>query len=210
MHRRRPGALLLVLSSLAAPPALAVAHSVISQLRPQYEGRTLRLRVDLRSSASAIEPNVMTMEGMGYAKKETPVLFGRLESVYLERLASEGGTRVSLTIYRSEDEIRQLRATAVPPPAITGIPTGMSPSPGFARSGSTSVILELSAPKSDPTAQQKQIEEMLGRVFYLDGDPPREDLEQFVRAHRGWPLPRLAAVTGLPEDDIRSLIMPEK
>jgi hypothetical protein len=152
----------------------------------------------------------MTMEGMGYAKKETPVLFGRLESVYLERLASEGGTRVSLTIYRSEDEIRQLRATAVPPPAITGIPTGMSPSPGFARSGSTSVILELSAPKSDPTAQQKQIEEMLGRVFYLDGDPPREDLEQFVRAHRGWPLPRLAAVTGLPEDDIRSLIMPEK
>jgi hypothetical protein len=199
-----------VLSSLAAPPALAVAHSVISQLRPQYEGRTLRLRVDLRSSASAIEPNVMTMEGMGYAKKETPVLFGRLESVYLERLASEGGTRVSLTIYRSEDEIRQLRATAVPPPAITGIPTGMSPSPGFARSGSTSVILELSAPKSDPTAQQKQIEEMLGRVFYLDGDPPREDLEQFVRAHRGWPLPRLAAVTGLPEDDIRSLIMPEK
>jgi hypothetical protein len=199
-----------VLSSLAAPPALAVAHSVISQLRPQYEGRTLRLRVDLRSSASAIEPNVMTMEGMGYAKKETPVLFGRLESVYLERLASEGGTRVSLTIYRSEDEIRQLRATAVPPPAITGIPTGMSPSPGFARSGSTSVILELSAPKSDPTAQQKQIEEMLGRVFYLDGDPPREELEQFVRQHRGWPLPRLAAVTGLPEDDIRSLIMPEK
>lgn len=201
----RPGLLILLLT-LATSTALAVPRAVLSHLRPQYEGRTLRLRVDLRSSASAIEPNIMTMEGMGYARRETPVLLGRLETVYLERLESEGGTRVSLTIYRNQDEIKQLRATAVPPPAITGIPAGMSPSPAFARSGSTSVILELSAPKSDAAAQQKQIEEMLGRIFYLDGDPPREELEQFVREHHGWPLSRLASVTGLPEDDIRDLI----
>jgi hypothetical protein len=190
----------------AAVPCVAVARAVLSELRPRYEGRTLRLRVDLRSSSSAIEPNVVTMEGIGYAKKEAPVLFGRLETVYLERMASEGGARVSLTVYRNEDEIKQLRATAVPPPAITGIPTGMSPSPGFARSGSTSVILELSAPKSDPSTQQRQIETLLGKLFYLDGDPTREELEQFVRQHHGWPLPRLAAVTGLPEEDIRRLI----
>jgi hypothetical protein len=203
---RRGVHLLLACSLCAAPAALAVPRAVLSPLRPQYEGRTLRLRVDLRSSTSAIEPNVMTMEGMGYARRETPVLFGRLETVYLERMASEGGTRVSLTVYRNEDEIKQLRAIAAPPPAITGIPAGMSPTPGFARSGSTSVILELSAPKSDPAAQQKQIEEMLGRIFYLDGDPSREELEAFVKEHHGWPLPRLAAVTGLPEDDIRRLI----
>ena len=203
-------ALALVPAFAATAPSLAVPRAVISDLRPRYEGRTLRLRVDLRSSASAIEPNIVTMEGIGYAKKEAPVLFGRLETVYLERLASEGGTRISLTVYRNEDEIRQLRATAVPPPAITGIPTGMSPNPAFARSGSTSVILELTAPKSDPSAQQRQIETMLGKLFYLDGDPTREELEQFVREHRGWPLPRLAAVTGLPEDDIRSLIAQEK
>jgi hypothetical protein len=190
----------------AAVPCLAVAHAVLSELRPRYEGRTLRLRADLRSSASAIEPNVMTMEGMGYAKKEAPVLFGRLETVYLERMASEGGTRISLTVYRNQDEIKQLRATAVPPPAITGIPTGMSPNSAFARSGSTSVILELTAPKNDPYAQQREIETMLGKLFYLDGDPTREELEQFVREHHGWPLPRLAAVTGLPEDDIRSIL----
>jgi hypothetical protein len=199
----------LLAGFLLLSPVLAVPRAVISQLRPQYEGRTLRLRVDLRSSTTAIEPNIMTMEGMGYAKREAAVLFGRLETVYLERLASEGGTRVSLTVYRNEDEIKQLRATAIPPPAISGIPTGMSPTPSFARTGSTSIILELSAPKSDPAAQQKQIEDMLGRIFYLDGDPSREELEQFVREHRGWPLARLAAVTGLPEDDIRPLIQPQ-
>jgi hypothetical protein len=208
--RRLPGLVVAVVTAAgvlaAAVPCFAVAHAVISELRPRYEQRTLRLRVDLRSSASAIEPNVMTMEGIGYAKKEAPVLFGRLETVYLERMASEGGTRVSLTVYRNEDEIKQLRATAVPPPAITGIPAGMSPSTGFARSGSTSVILELTVPKNDPTAQQREIETMMGKLFYLDGDPTHEELEQFVREHHGWPLPRLAAVTGLRESDIRSIL----
>jgi hypothetical protein len=208
--RRLSGFVVAVVTAVGAlaavVPCLAVARAVLSELRPRYEQRTLRLRVDLRSSASAIEPNVMTMEGMGYAKKEAPVLFGRLETVYLERMASEGGTRVSLTVYRNEDEIKQLRATAVPPPAITGIPTNMSPGTAFARSGSTSVILELTAAKSDPAAQQREIETMLGKLFYLDGDPSREELEQFVREHHGWPLPRLAAVTGLPESDIRSIL----
>jgi hypothetical protein len=211
MHRRFRSAVVVATvcyALAAAVPCFAVARAVLTHLRPQYEGRTLRLRVDLRSSASSIEPNVMTMEGIGYARKEAPVLFGRLETVYLERMESEGGTRVSLTIYRNEDEIKQLRATAVPPPAITGIPTGMSPSPSFARSGSTSVILELSAPKNDQAAQSKQIEDLLGRLFYLDGDPSREELEQFVREHRGWPLPRLAAVTGLREEDIKPLLSP--
>jgi hypothetical protein len=214
VRRRRPRSgvpapvsVFLVLALVAAAaPAGAVPRDVVNEARGVYEGRTLRLRLDLRSASSGIEPNVLTLEGMGYARDDAPVLFGRLETVYVERLASEGGDRLSLTIYRSLEEMRQLRATAIPPPTMGGTPIGMQPMSGFARTGSTMVIFDLLAGKKDPAGQRGEIDTLMKRLFYVDDAPDRADLEDFVRHHRGWPVPRLAQVTGLPPEEIRTLL----
>ena len=195
-----------LLAVAGSPPVLGVARDVVNEARSAYEGRTLRLRLDLKSAASAIEPNVLTLEGIGYGRPDAPVLFGRLETVYLERVASEGGDRLSLTVYRSREEMQQLRATAIPPPTIGGTPIGMQPMSGFARTGSTMVIFELLAKKKDPAAQREQIDTLMKRLFYLDDAPERGELEEFVRQHRGWPIPRLASVTGLSPDEVRALL----
>jgi hypothetical protein len=189
-----------------AGPARAVAREVVNDVRGLYEGRTFRLRHDLRSASSAIEPNVLTLEGIGYARAEAPVLFGRLETVYLERVASEGGDRLSLTIYRSREEMQQLRATAIPPPTIGGAPIGMQPMSGFARTGSTMVIFELTAGKKDQAGQRAETDTLMKRLFYIDDAPDRADLEEFVRQHHGWPVPRLVSVTGLSPDEVRALL----
>jgi len=198
-----------LLAVAASPPALGVARDVVNEVRGVYEGRTLRLRLDLKSAASAIEPNVLTLEGIGYGRPDAPVLFGRLETVYLERMASEGGDRLSLTVYRSREEMQQLRATAIPPPGIGGTPIGMQPMSGFARAGSTMVIFELLAKKKDTAAQRAEIDTLMKRLFYLDDAPESGDLEEFVRQHRGWPIPRLAAVTGLSPDEVRAILDPD-
>lgn len=195
-----------LLAVAGSPPVLGVARDVVNEARSAYEGRTLRLRLDLKSAASAIEPNVLTLEGIGYGRPDAPVLFGRLETVYLERVASEGGDRLSLTVYRSREEMQQLRATAIPPPTIGGTPIGMQPMSGFARTGSTMVIFELLAKKKDPAAQRGEIDTLMQRLFYLDDAPERGELEEFVRQHRGWPIPRLASVTGLSPDEVRALL----
>jgi hypothetical protein len=195
-----------LLAVAGSPPVLGVARDVVNEARSAYEGRTLRLRLDLKSAASAIEPNVLTLEGIGYGRPDAPVLFGRLETVYLERVASEGGDRLSLTVYRSREEMQQLRATAIPPPTIGGTPIGMQPMSGFARTGSTMVIFELLAKKKDPAAQREEIDTLMKRLFYLDDAPERGELEEFVRQHRGWPIPRLASVTGLSPDEVRKIL----
>ena len=79
-----------LLAVAGSPPVLGVARDVVNEARSAYEGRTLRLRLDLKSAASAIEPNVLTLEGIGYGRPDAPVLFGRLETVYLERVKSKG------------------------------------------------------------------------------------------------------------------------
>jgi len=203
---RLAAALLALAAALPAPPAQAVARDVVNQARSAYEGRTFRLRLDLRSASSAIEPNVLTLEGMGYGRAGAPVLFGRLETVYLDRITSEGGDRLSLTIYRSLEEMRQLRATAIPPPTIGGTPTGMQPMSGFARTGSTMVIFDLTAGKKNQEGQRSETDTLIRRLFYIDDAPDRSELEEFVRQHRGWPVPRLAAVTGLSQDEVRTLL----
>jgi len=206
---RRPAVRTLAVLALlagAAGPAGAVPRDVVNEARGVYEGRTLRLRMDLRSASSGIEPNVLTLEGMGYARSEAPVLFGRLETVYVERLASEGGDRLSLTLYRSLEEMRQLRATAIPPPTMGGTPIGMQPMSGFARTGSTLVLFDLLAGKKDPAGQRGEIDILMKRLFYIDDAPDRPELEDFVKQHRGWPVQRLAATTGLSPEDIRTLL----
>ena len=209
MNPRRSGRILLVVAALAAfaaPRVSGVARDVVNEARSAWEGRTLRLRIDLRSAASAIEPNVLTLEGMGYGRPDAPVLFGRLETVFLERMASEGGDRLSLTVYRSREEMQQLRATAIPPPTIGGTPIGMQPMSGFARTGSTMVIFDLLAKKKDTAGQRSEIDRLMRRLFYLDDAPERAELEEFVREHTGWPVARLASVTGLTPEEVRAIL----
>ena len=135
-------AVLLAIVLLRPLAADAVDRGVARDVRDAYEGRSLRLRVDLRSAAQAVEPNSISLEGVGYGREGSPVLFGRLETVFVERVTSEGGNRLGLTVYRSEEEMKRLRSSAIPP-AILGIPTATSTMASFARTGSTTVMLNL-------------------------------------------------------------------
>jgi hypothetical protein len=190
--------------ALSCAPAAAVGRDVARDARDAYEGRTLRLRIDLHSAAHSVEPNVLGMGGMGYGREGSPVLFHRLETVYLERVTSEGGSRVALTIYRSAEEARNLRATAIPAPAL-GNPAADRSQAAFARAGSTTVILDLAAGRKEPDAQRREITTLMERLFYIDREPTRDDIESFVWQHRDWPVTRLASVTGLAPDEVRAL-----
>lgn len=201
----RVGVCSLLAAVLAHEPARAVARDVCRDVRGSYEGRALRLRIDLRPASQAIEPNVMTMEGIGYGREGSPVLFSRLETVFLERITSEGGSRLALTVYRNEEEMKRLRASAIPPPVI-GMPGATQTLANFAMTGSTTVMLELRAGRKDPDGQRREIEALLGRLFYLDTEPTREELEEFVLERRLMPVGRLAAITGLPQDAVRRIL----
>lgn len=198
-------AMAVLLAATTPPPAGAVGREVTRAVREAYEGRTLRLRIDLRSAAHSVEPNVLALAGMGYGREGSPVLFHRMERVFVDRVTSEGGRRVSLTIYRSEGEARDLRANAVPPPAL-GTPGAAQTTASFARADSTAVVLELAAGRKDPAAQRREITDLLGRLFYIDSEPSRAEIEEFILRHRDWPVGRLSALTGLSQDDVRLLI----
>ena len=193
-----------LLAAVAAPPARAVAKQVGRDLRDTYEGRTMRLRVDLRSAAHAVEPNVMTLEGIGYGRESSQVMFGQMERVYLERITSDGARRLALTIYRSEEEMKRLRG-AIPPP-VMGIPGPISGHTGFAMADSTTVMLDLTADKKDPDGQRREAEILMQRLFYVSGEPPREDLERYIVEHRTLSVGRLASATGLTQDEVRRIL----
>jgi hypothetical protein len=207
---RRAGRRLLLVAFLGAGAWLAtsdtraVDHDLAKDLRDRYERRTLRLRVDLRSATSASEPNRISLEGMGYGRETAPVLFYRLEAVWVERVTSEGGTRLSLTIYRSQDEALRMRAVSIPSAAV-GNPAGANTMSTYARGGSTSVFVELHAGRKDPEAQRRETDALMGQLFYLEGEPALSDLEAFVLEHRSWSVTKLSSITGLKPDDVRAL-----
>jgi hypothetical protein len=198
------GACLLAGAVLEAP-VRAVSRDVSREVRHAYEGRSLRLRVDLRPASQAIEPNVMTFEGIGYGREGSPVLFSRLETVFVERITSEGGSRLALIVYRNEEEMRRLRASAIPPP-VMGMPGATQTLANFAMTGSTTVVLELRTGKKDADGQRREIETLLGRLFYVDAEPSRAELEEFVLDHRFLPVGRLAAITDLTQDAVRRIL----
>ena len=183
----------------------AIQRDTCREIRDRYEGLAFRLRIDLKAAAGAAEPNIVSLEGVGQPGERSPVLFGSLETVFVQRIASEGGSRLGLTVYRSEEEARRLRASAIPGPSMAN-PAYDRTLAAFARQGSTTVLLDLRAGKKDPQGQLDEIETLLDRVFYLKSEPLPEDLENFVRRHTGMPISRLRALTGLPEDRIRSLL----
>jgi len=190
---------------LAADGAWAIERDTYKEIRSRYEGLSFRLRIDLQAAGRAADPNVVSLDGVGYPSERSPVLFGSLETVYLQRIANVGGTRLGLTVYRSEEEANRLRASAIPGPTISNPNFGRTVA-AFALQGSTSVVLELKAGKKDPRGQMEEIEALLDRVFYVNSEATREDLENFVRRHSGWSISRLRSTTGLPEDDIRALL----
>jgi len=183
----------------------AIQRDTCREIRDRYEGLAFRLRIDLKAAAGAAEPNIVSLEGVGQPGERSPVLFGSLETVFVQRIASEGGSRLGLTVYRSEEEARRLRASAIPGPSMAN-PAYDRTLAAFARQGSTTVLLDLRAGKKDPQGQLDEIETLLDRVFYLKSEPLPEDLENFVRRHTGMPISKLRSLTGLPEDRIRSLL----
>lgn len=204
----RPSLAIVLLTAGLLWPAReigAIQRDTCREIRDRYEGLAFRLRIDLKAAAGTAEPNIVSLEGVGQPGERSPVLFGGLETVYVQRINSEGGSRLGLTVYRSEEEARRLRASAIPGPSMAN-PAYERTLAAFARQGSTTVLLELRAGKKDPQGQLTEIETLLDRVFYLKSEPAREDLENFVRRHTGMPISRLRAVTGLPEDRIRSLL----
>jgi hypothetical protein len=199
-------ALVLVLEAAAAATgANAVPRDVVRVFRDAYEGRTLQLRYDLNSAAHALEPNILSLGGMGHGRENGQAIFYALETVYVDRVMSEGGSRMTLTIFRSLDTARRLKSQAVPSP-ITGIPTGSQSIATYASSDSTAVALELLAGKKDPDGQRREIETLLGRLFYVDSKPTQDDLTRFVAAHRDWPVTRLAKLTGLDAGTVKDII----
>lgn len=190
---------------LCGTPAAAINRGTYREVRDRYEGSALRLRVDLRPATTAPEPNLVSLEGIGYARERTPPLFSRLETVYLQRVTSEGGSRLSLTVYRSREEADRIRASAVPQPTFIN-PAAGSTLANFARQDGTSVLLELKAGKKEPARQLEEIEVLLDRVFYLKAGPDRDELEDFIRGHSGMPLSRLRALTGLDAETIKALL----
>jgi len=195
----------LAVCLLAARGAWAIERDTYKEIRSRYEGLSFRLRIDLKAAGRATDPNVVSLDGIGSPSERSPVLFGSLETVYVQRVTNEGGTRLSLTVYRSQEEANRLRASAIPGPALSN-PNYNRTIATFAQQGSTSVLLELKAGKKDPRGQMEEIEALLDKVFYMRSEATRDDLEAFVRRHTGWPISRLRAVTGLPEDDIRALL----
>jgi len=204
----RPSLAIVLLSAGLLWPARdlgAIQRDTCREIRDRYEGLAFRLRIDLKAAAGAAEPNIVSLEGVGQPGERSPVLFGSLETVYVQRITSEGGSRLGLTVYRSEEEAKRLRASAIPGPSMAN-PAYDRTLAAFARQGSTTVLLDLRAGKKDPQGQLDEIETLLDRVFYLKSEPLPEDLENFVRRHTGMPISKLHALTGLPEDRIRSLL----
>jgi hypothetical protein len=196
---------LIALALFAVTAARGVDRATYKDVRGRYEGQTFRLRVDLHAAGHASDPNVLTLDGMGYPSERSQVLFTSLENVYVEKVTSEGGTRLSLTIYRNQEEANRMRASAVPAPTMAN-PNYGSTLAVFAKQSSTSVVLELKAGKKDGPGQRSEIDTLLDKLFYLNSQPAREDLELFVRRHTFLPISQLKATTGLPEEDIRALL----
>jgi hypothetical protein len=196
-------ALLIGLLSIDAPRA--IERDTFKDIRSRYEGLSFRLRIDLKAAGLAADPNVVSLEGVGHPSERSPILFTSLETVFVQRITNVGGTRLGLTVYRNQEEANRLRASAVPPPTMSNPNYGGTVA-AFAQQGSTSVVLELKAGKKDGPAQMDEIESLLDRVFYMKSEPMRQDLEVFVARHSSWPISRLHATTGLPEEDIRTIL----
>ena len=197
--------MLLAAALLTASPAAAVKRELFKDVRAKYEGTTFRLRIDLRPADVATSPNVINAEGVGYARERSPVLFHRLQKVYIDRVTNDGRQHIGLTIYRNADQADQYRALAIPPPALAN-PNAGGTLAAFALTDSTEVLLELKAKKKETGEQRQEIETLLRRLFYIASEPTREELEEVVLRNRGASMGQLRALTGLEIEEIREIL----
>ncbi len=208
--RRFPPAFLFLLVLLAGPgqPAFAVKRDVIRQLQADYAGHTYQLRSDLLGTNYMLTPNVVDDRGIRYRGREASALFRQMETVYLDRVSKDGKRSVTLTIYRSRTDARQIRGSVPAVPLPVG-PDRNTTLGSFARGLSTSVTLEVAAGADDQPAQREQIIGLLNRLFYLKEGPTYAEKETFIRSHADLPAPKLAEMTGLSEDVVRGILKRE-
>ena len=204
--RRRLVSLLLFAAALFSPgTALAVKREIIKELQSEYAGHTYQLRMDLRGTDYFAAFNVVSEQGTHYRGRELAIMFYRMETVYLERVTSEAGNEVRLTLYRNRTDARQVRGSIPGAPLPVG-PDRETTLGAFARDFSTNVILELKAGKDEMEAQRGQIASLMERLFYLKEMPTYEEKEEFILSHPDLPLPRLREITGFNEDLVRGIL----
>ena len=197
---------LLVLMAVFSQPALAVKREVIRDFQEDFGGRSYKLRVDLQGTNYMSVPNVMSAKGFKYQGRQFPVLFHRLQLVYLDRISNETGKSVALTIYRSRNDAGQIRGSIPSAPMNPAAGASETALGSFAREFSTTVVLELSAEKKDLDGQREQILDLLQKVFYVREEPSFEEKEAFIRENRDLPIPKLMDLTGLPEQAVRHIL----
>ena len=195
----------LAVWGLSAGPAPAVSRDVIRRLQEDFAGHTYQLRVDLRSTNYLVDSNILDQGGMRHRGRDLAILFRQMEDVYLDRISSGGKKALSLTLYRSQADARQIRGAIPAVPLPVGLDRNATVG-NFARSLSTSVLLEVQAEKSDPAGQREQFVALLDRLFYLKGGASYEEKESFILAHPDLPVPKLMKMTGLSEEVVRGIL----
>gem|GEM_PF-2402850 len=201
----RLAATLFVALVFCPSEAGAVKREVIKTYQEEFAEHSYRLRVDLQGTNYLSVPNVVTDKGFSYQGRQFAVMFRELQTVYLARFSNAGGNEVALTIYRTKEDAEQVRG-AVPstpfgPAAGTEIALG-----AFARDLSTTVTLVLQSEKKDLAAQKDEILRLLNKIFYIKTEPTAAEKEAFIRSHADLPLPKLANLTGMPEEMVRAIL----
>ena len=186
-------------------PLFAVKREIIKELQSEYAGHTYMLRMDLRGTDYFAAFNVVSEQGIHYRGRELPIMFYRFETVYLDRVSSEAGNEVRLTLYRNRNDARQVRGSIPAAPLPVG-PDRDTTLGSFARDFSTNVILVLQAGKGEMEAQRGQISALMERLFYLKDTPTYAEREEFILSHPDLPLPRLREITGFNEDLVRGIL----
>lgn len=198
--------ILFLLAAALPCPALAVKREVIRGAQEDFGGRSYRLKVDLQGTNYLSVPNVMTAKGFKYQGRQFPVLFHKMQMVYLDRVSNDSSKTVALTVYRTKDDAGQIRGSLPSAPMNPATAGAAETALGaFARAFSTTVILELTAEKKDLPGQRQQILELLRQVFYVKEEPSFEEKEAFIRENPDLSIPRLVEMTGLPEEMVRRI-----
>jgi hypothetical protein len=200
------GVWLLILSALFPAPARAVKRDIIKELSSDYAGRSYQIRVDLRGTDYFAAFNVVDDKGVHYQGREQAIMFYQMETVYLDRISSEGDKQIRIAIYRSREDARQIRGSVPAAPIPVG-PDRASTLSNFARDLSTNVILQLQAGKAEPSLQRTEIAALLEKLFFLKETPTFDQKEAFILSHPDLPMARLTAITGLSEDLVRGIQM---
>ena len=195
--------------SLSADVALAdkPSRSAKKAFELKYQGKKFRLRIPLRPSEPYVGAQYVDYEGAHFPNYKQPVMYEAIERVTIDSVgrsgdgfyivvAREAGTSdrvVSDQVWEGFIKERQPAGDAINRAfreslAIVGLRTGTA--------------AKLLSDEEEVAAA----EELLKKVFYIDSEPTREELLEFVRGHREYPVEALMEITGLSLEDIRGCL----